>query len=72
MSRPIASTCGTRTDRYIARRTTATPRASVRAEDLRVPSTVLALLRRALGLMPHSSDEEVIQALARSGASGEP
>ncbi|MBK6463149.1 MAG: hypothetical protein IPF92_19400 [Myxococcales bacterium] len=67
MSRPITSHCGSRTDRYIGRRTVAaTP---VRET---VPEYVIVSLRRLLGLAAHIPASEVLQALARSAADGAP
>ena len=66
MSRPITSHCGSRTDRYVARRCVASP---VREH---VPEHVIASLRRLLGLAAHIPASEVLQALARSAADGAP
>lgn len=67
MSRPITSHCGSRTDRYIGRRTVAaTP---VREH---VPEHVIVSLRRLLGLPAHVPDAEVLEALARSARDGAP
>ncbi len=67
MSRPIASQCGSRTDRYVARRCVA----STPARE-HVPEHVIASLRRLLGLAPHTPAAEVLSALARSAADGAP